>query len=145
MNAPTSPCEPLIPLPIVRLNRAVIVAGVALALVLHAPLITTALFVVIALAAGFGRRASVIYQLGILAFPPREGAEGEDPELMRFNNVLAALMLGGSQLAFLLGAPLVGWAFAILTAVAAAVALAGFCFGCFLYYQFKSRRRLGSS
>ena len=75
-------CAPLIPLPIVRLNRATILLGVILAYVLHDPLITTAIFLVVALAAAFGRRA----------------------------------------------------------ALAAAIALAGFCFGCFLFYQFKVNR-----
>ena len=40
---------------------------------------------------------------------------------MRFNNILAAIILG-------------------LAALAAAIALAGFCFGCFLFYQFKLKR-----
>jgi hypothetical protein len=75
-------CAPLIPLPIVRLNRATILLGVILAYVLHDPLITTAIFLVVALAAAFGRRA----------------------------------------------------------ALAAAIALAGLCFGCFLFYQFKVNR-----
>jgi hypothetical protein len=46
----------LIPLPIVRLNRATILLGVILAYVLHAPLITTGIFVVVALAAALGAR-----------------------------------------------------------------------------------------
>jgi hypothetical protein len=59
---------------------------------------------------------------------------------MRFNNTLAAIILGLAQVAFVLHAPLVGWIFAGLAALAAAVALAGFCFGCFLFYQFKLNR-----
>jgi hypothetical protein len=65
---------------------------------------------------------------------------GEDPRLMRFNNALAAIILGTAQLAFLFHAPLIGWIFSGLAALAAAVALAGFCFGCFLFYQFKLNR-----
>src|SRR5580658_987181 len=75
-------CGPLIPFPIVRLNRATILLGVILAYVLHAPLITTAIFVIIALAAGFGRRASLIYYIGSFAFhTPPNPAEGGDPRL----------------------------------------------------------------
>src|SRR5664279_884631 len=109
-SAPTQPdCVTLIPLSIVRLNRLTILFGVILAYLLHAPLIATALFVVVALAAGFGRRASLIYTVGRLVLRPAEPAsDGEDPRLMRFNNALAAIILGVAQLAFLLHAPIVG-------------------------------------
>jgi hypothetical protein len=49
-------------------------------------------------------------------------------------------ILGAAQIAFVVHAPVVGWVFAGLAALAAAVALAGFCFGCFLFYQFKLNR-----
>jgi hypothetical protein len=130
-----------IPLEIVRLNRLTILLGVILAYVLHAPLITTGLFIVVGLAAAFGRRASVIYRVGTLVLRPVEnGTDGEDPRLMRFNNALAAIILGAAQIAFALRVPLAGYALAGVAALAAAVALAGFCFGCFLFYQFKLNR-----
>ena len=59
---------------------------------------------------------------------------------MRFNNSIAAILLGSAQIAFLLGAPIAGWILSGCVAVAAAVALAGFCFGCFLFYQFNLQR-----
>lgn len=137
----SSDCASLIPLPIVRLNRITILLGVILAYALHQPLITTALFIVVALAATFGRRASLIYQIGTRVLRPAVNRpDGEDARLMRFNNALAATFLGIAQIAFALHAPLVGWIFAGFTALAAAVALAGFCFGCFLFYQFKLNR-----
>jgi hypothetical protein len=143
---PSPDCADLIPLPIVRLNRATILLGVIVAYVLHTPLITTAIFVIVALAAAFGRRASLIYRVGSLVFhPPANPADGEDPRLMRFNNTLAAIILGAAQIAFAAHAPIVAWIFAGIAALAAAVALAGFCFGCFLFYQFKLNAwRLGA-
>jgi hypothetical protein len=131
-----------IPQAIVRLNRATIVVGVLLALALRSPLVTTALFLIITAAAIFGRRGSLIYQIGtrLGAGATSNPEDGEDPGLMRFNNTLAALMLGIAQIAFLAGAGLVGWLFAGMTALAAAIALAGFCVGCFLYYRFKLHR-----
>jgi Domain of unknown function (DUF4395) len=57
--------------------------------------------------------------------------EVEDPRLMRFNNTIAAMVLGGAQLAFLLGLESVGWGLSLAVAAAAGVALAGFCIGCF--------------
>jgi hypothetical protein len=131
-------CAQLIPLRIVRLNRLTILGGIILAYVLHAPLVTTALFLIVVLAAVFGRRASLIYWLGTLVLKPSVStSEGEDPRLMRFNNALAATFLGIAQLAFALHAPLVAWIVAGLAAFAATVALAGFCVGCFLFYHFK--------
>jgi len=138
---PSGECVTFIPLPIVRLNRLTILLGVILAYVLHIPLITTAVFIIVALAAAFGRRASLIYRIGTLLLHPDESAaDGEDPRLMRFNNALAAIILGAAQIAFALQVPLLGYALAGVAALAAAVALAGFCFGCFLFYQFKLNR-----
>jgi hypothetical protein len=132
-------CRTLIPASIVRLNRATIVLGVLIALLVRVPLVSTLLFAVVLAAALFGRRASLIYAVGLRVFRPvpEDPVHDEDPRLMRFNNGLAALFLGVAQIAFLAHAPFVGWVFAALTAVAATVALAGFCFGCFLFYQFK--------
>jgi hypothetical protein len=139
-TASSGDCSNLIPQPIVRLNRITILLGVILAFALQQPLITTALFVIVTLAATFGRRASLIYQIGTRVLHPAQKPDGEDPRLMRFNNALAATFLGIAQLGFLFHVPLVGWIFSAFTALAAAVALAGFCFGCFLFYQFKLNR-----
>ncbi|HYO50369.1 MAG TPA: DUF4395 family protein [Chloroflexia bacterium] len=68
------------------------------------------------------------------------GTEGEDRRLMRFNNSIAVVLLGLAQLAFLLGVPVIGWALSLMVAVAAAVALAGFCLGCFLFLRFRLYR-----
>src|ERR671921_2278671 len=127
-----------IPLPIVNLNRWVLVVGVVGALILRQPLLTTALFLVIVSAVLFGRRGSLIFQAGRLLLAKRNAkalnaGQVEDPRLMRFNNTLAAMLLGGAQLAFLLGLEGVGWVFSLAVAVAAGLALAGFCGGCFFF------------
>ncbi|MFZ4525435.1 MAG: DUF4395 domain-containing protein [Chlorobium sp.] len=130
-----------IPLPIVKLNRLVLLAGIAAAIVFQLPIVTTALFVIILSAVVFGKNGSLIFFIGSRLFAKQnKDAATEDPRLMRFNNSIAALLLGGAQIAFLSGAPLVGWIFSGIVAVAATIALAGFCFGCFLFYQFKLQR-----
>ena len=53
-----------IPLPIVQLNRWVLVVGVVGGLILRQPLLTTALFFVVVSAVLFGRRGSLIFQAG---------------------------------------------------------------------------------
>ena len=134
-------CSDGIPMPIVKLNRWTLVIGILLGFALQLPLITTILFALILPAALWGRRYSPIAQIGKRLFAQKnETADKEDPRLMRFNNTIAAGMLGAAQLFFLLNAPTVGWGLALGVAVAAAVALAGFCVGCFLFYQFKLQR-----
>ncbi len=130
-----------IPLPIVKLNRVVLLAGIASAIVFQLPIVTTVLFFIILSAVVFGKNGSLIFFVGSRLFAKQNmTAESEDPRLMRFNNSIAAILLGGAQIAFISGAPLVGWILSGMVAVAATIALAGFCFGCFLFYQFNLQR-----
>jgi len=130
-----------IPLPIVRLNRVVLLSGVVTAIVFQQPIVTSALFFMILSAVIFGKEGSLIFFIGsrLLAKQNKDAAT-EDPRLMRFNNSIAAILLGGAQIAFLLGNPLAGWILSGMVAIAATIALAGFCFGCFLFFQFKLQR-----
>ena len=130
-----------IPVPIVKLNRWTLVVGILVGLVLQQPVFTTLLFVMLAFALVGGPRGSLVFQVGRRVFARQiAGAEREDRRLMRFNNSIALVLLGLAQLAFVLGAPVVGWVVAGMVAVAASIALAGFCVGCFLFYQFKLQR-----
>ncbi|NWJ94244.1 MAG: DUF4395 domain-containing protein [Chloroflexi bacterium] len=136
----TQSCED-IPLPVVKLNRWVLLLGVVLGLLVQQPLVTTVLFLVLLPAVLFGQRWSAIFQLGTRLFAAQiRTAEREDRRLMRFNNSIALFLFGAAQLAFISGLTLVGWILSLMVAVAAGVALAGFCVGCFLYYQFKLNR-----
>jgi membrane associated rhomboid family serine protease len=119
----------------------VLLAGITTAIVIQQPVITTLLFVVILGAVVFGSKGSLIFIIGSRLFAKQnKSAAIEDPKLMRFNNSIAAILLGGAQIAFLLGLPLTGWILSGFVAIAAAVALGGFCFGCFLFYQFNLQR-----
>ena len=131
-----------IPLPIVALNRAVIVSGVVVGLVFEQPLVTTVLFVVLAAAVVLGPRGSLIFQVGRRLLRrqvamAREAGQTEAAVLMRFNNSIAAVMLGLAQAAFVADNPFVGWLLAGTVAVAATVALAGFCLGCFIFFRWR--------
>ncbi|MFZ5823559.1 MAG: DUF4395 family protein [Bacillota bacterium] len=130
-----------IPLPIVKLNRWVLVLGILGGLALGQPLITTALLLILLPTVLWGQRASLVHYVGSRLFAAQiQTAEVEDRRLMRFNNTIATLLLGLAQVAFLAGLPVLGWALALAVALAASVALLGFCVGCFLYYQFKLTR-----
>jgi hypothetical protein len=49
-------------------------------------------------------------------------------------------LLGLAQVAFLLGAPIAGWALSLVVVAAATAALLGFCLGCVLFYRFRIYR-----
>jgi hypothetical protein len=130
-----------IPLPVVLLNRWTLVVGVVLTIVLQQPLISTALFAILLPATLFGQKGSLIFQVGTLVFARQcATAHTEDRRVQRFNNSIATILLGLAQIAFILGVTVLGYVFAGMVAVAAGVALAGFCVGCFLYFQFNLQR-----
>jgi len=130
-----------IPMPIVSLNRSVLLGGIVLGFILQQPLLTTALFLVVLPAVLWGQKASLIYMIGSRLFRKQnQSALTESPVLMRFNNSIAVIMLGMAQVAFLLNASVAGWIISGIVAVAAFVALCGFCFGCFLYFHFNLQK-----
>ena len=130
-----------IPMRIVSFNRVILLGGIVLAALLQQPLITTVLFLLVAPSVLFGKKASLIFLAGSRLFPGRRADEAiESPQLMRFNNAIAAILLGGAQVAFAAGSSITGWILCGMVATAAAVALGGFCLGCFLYFQFNMQR-----
>jgi hypothetical protein len=129
-----------VPQPIVTLSQSVMVGGILAGLLLRQPLLTTLLAVVLVPAVLLGPRANLYVLLGTWLFPGRTAAARaagrvEDGRLAHFKNTLALGLLLLAQGAFLLGAPVVGWALALALAVAGGLGLAGYCLGCFLYYQ----------
>jgi len=128
-------------MPIVTLNRSVLLTGIVLGYIFKQPLVTTLLFLIVLPAVLWGQKASLIYLAGSRLFGElNQNAETESPLLMRFNNSIAVILLGAAQLAFLLGATQAGWIISGMVALAALVALCGFCFGCYLYFQFNMQR-----
>jgi hypothetical protein len=89
---------PDIPLPIVTLNRATLVAGIVGGLLLRQPLFTTALFLILLPAVLIGQRASLIFLIGRrLLARWNATAEREDRRMQRFNNTIAVTLLGAAQ------------------------------------------------
>ncbi|NTW55913.1 MAG: DUF4395 domain-containing protein [Chlorobiaceae bacterium] len=130
-----------IPVPVVKLNQSVIVGSVILGIIFQQPLVTTVLFLIILGAVVFGKKGSLVFLIGSRILAKQiENAPTEDPRLQRFNNSIAAVLLGSAQIAFLLGVPLAGWILSGIVAAAATAALSGFCVGCFLFYQFNIQR-----
>lgn len=67
----------------------------------------------------------------------------EDMEQQQFNQKIAVFCLGAGFLSFTFGWSIVGYIFTIMVGLAATIALAGFCIGCFIHFQwnqYKHRR-----
>jgi hypothetical protein len=130
-----------IPMPIVNLSRWLFTLGPLGAMALMEPMVTTVLLVIDLLPLLFGREWSLAGRVGALIFARHlPTAEREDRRVITFNRTLVVLLLALAQVAFWLGAPALGWALALMVAAANGIALAGFCVGCFLYYNFKLYR-----
>lgn len=61
----------------------------------------------------------------------------EEWEQQQFNQKIAVSCLGIGFISFLIGWDTLGYIFTILVAVAAFVAILGFCVGCFIHFQWK--------
>ncbi|TVY10042.1 DUF4395 domain-containing protein [Paenibacillus cremeus] len=132
-----------IPMPYVRANQTGIVLFIVLAIVLQQPVLIVALWAIQVLGLWQGIRGNIIVQLAAPLLRNRiAGAPTESRELQRFNNTIAVLLLTLSIISFWLApGSWLGYVLAAMVAVAAAIALCGFCVGCFLYYQVKRLRR----
>jgi hypothetical protein len=124
----------------IRLNQACIVVLVALAFLFQQPWLALAVGVVLALGTAVPGLAlfqqvyrKVLQPVGLL----RARVHPDDPAPHRFAQGVGATFLlaaGVSLLAFHL--PVLGWVLALIVVVLAAINLfAGFCAGCFVYYQ----------
>jgi hypothetical protein len=124
-----------IPAPFVRANQWFQVLSVLIALV-------SGVYWILAVPLAFGayslafRRNPLFYLIPPFLKKPLSEYQQEDADQQRFNQWIAVICLGLSLLGFLAGLPAVGYAFAVLVGLAAAVALLGFCIGCFIRFQY---------
>ncbi|WP_150268164.1 DUF4395 domain-containing protein [Paenibacillus tepidiphilus] len=125
-----------IPRPLVKANQSFIVLSVLLTwitgwyLILALPLAAglSGLLLgynpVIKLGASFLRKERSAYVL-------------EDWEQQQFNQSIAVFCLAAGLISFLAGWTTAAYIFTALVAIAATVAIFGFCIGCFIHYQWK--------
>ncbi|PPA68426.1 DUF4395 domain-containing protein [Jeotgalibacillus proteolyticus] len=126
----------VIPRPLVRTNQWTIVLSVVLTWL-------TGFYwlLLIPLLAGLGgilfnfnpvmRMAKTFLKKPMNAYIP------EDRDDQRFNQLIATFFLGGGFISYAAGWMTLAYAFTIMVAVAASVAILGFCVGCFIRYQWK--------
>lgn len=61
----------------------------------------------------------------------------EDFDQQQFNQTIAVICLGMGYIGFLFNIDTIGYIFTAIVAIAASVALMGFCIGCFILFQWK--------
>lgn len=133
-----------IPRPLVRANQASIVVSVLLFLITNINL-----WLLIPLLSGLSSLLFGFHPIMAVAkkflrkplgsYPP------EDKAQQRFNQILAVSMLSGAYLFDLLSLTAIRSIFAVMVLMASSAALAGYCIGCFIHYQFhmwRYRRRI---
>ncbi|MEH7331583.1 DUF4395 domain-containing protein [Neobacillus drentensis] len=125
-----------IPRPLVKTNQWSIVLSVVLAWVTGQESILLIPLVAGLLGLLFG--FNPIMQIAKLFFRKEPSAYiPEDWEQQQFNQKIAISCLAIGFISFILGWETLGYVFTALVAIAAFVAILGFCVGCFIYYQWK--------
>lgn len=127
-----------------RVNQAAIITLLVLAFILNLPWLVAIVAVIMALGtvspalAVFQRfYRDVLRPTGIL----RPDIHQEDAAPHRFAQGMGAAVLILASVALFLGAPVAGWALALLVVVLAAINLVfGFCVGCFIFFQIQRLR-----
>ena len=127
-----------VPVPYLRSNQIGIVLTVLIAIITQQPLLIALLWVVQVLGLLLGLKANLFIRLAKPFLKESiKDAPTEEKELSRFNNLLAVIFLTLSLISFALGWNVTGYIFVGMLAIAASLAICGFCLGCFMYFQYK--------
>jgi hypothetical protein len=128
-----------IPRPLVRTNQWVIVTTVLLSLATHQPLLLLIPLIagVLGLFTGFN---PIMRFAKLFLHKPLQEYALEDREQQNFNQIIAVVCLSLSLLGYLTHIEIIGIVFSLLVALAAFIAILGFCIGCFLRFQWNQYR-----
>lgn len=143
LASPVSPAAQIVDHTALRVNQSAIVLIAAIAFLLNAPWLVALLCLALALGTAMpalapfkALYARVLLPAGLL----RPDRRPDDPASHRFAQGMGAGVLTLAVVALLLKASAFGWLLVGLVALLAAVnLLAGFCAGCFIYYQLGRR------
>lgn len=138
MDAPR-PIDPRGP----RFNQAVLTLALLVGFLADLELVVPVFAGVLFLGAAFGPRYGPFLRLYADVIRPRLAppAELEDPRPPRFAAAIGVAFLVAASIAFVAGAPGVGWSLAlVVAALAGLAAVTGICVGCEVYL-FLARRR----
>jgi len=132
MSTTPAPIDPRGP----RTNQAVLAVALLVGFLADWRAVVPIFAVVLFLGAAFGPRYGPVLRFYGEVIKPRLGppAELEDPRPPRFSAVVGVVFLVSSTVAFVAGAPGLGWVLAlIVAALAGLAAVTGICVGCELY------------
>ncbi|MCA1053937.1 DUF4395 domain-containing protein [Rossellomorea aquimaris] len=125
-----------IPKPLVDLNQWFIVITVILSWALQLHWLLWIPFIAVTTGAVFSYNP--IMKVGRMFLrKDMSSYRAEDADQQRFNAVIASCCLGGALLSELLQWTTAFYLFSGMVLLAASVALAGFCIGCFIRYQWR--------
>ncbi|WP_071394314.1 DUF4395 domain-containing protein [Bacillus tuaregi] len=125
-----------IPRPLVKTNQSVIVISVLLTWITKMEWILLIPFLAGLSGILFGYNPIMQLAKKFLKKPIKSYIP-EDWEQQQFNQKIAVFCLGAGFISFLLGWNTAGNIFTIMVALAAFIAILGFCIGCFILYQWK--------
>jgi hypothetical protein len=135
--------QPMVDHNAIKFGQTVVAVWIAVAGALNAPWLVIFLAAALAVSAGSPSRSlfRLLYErVAVPAGIVRPRVVPDNPAPHRFAQGMGAACLWLSSLALLVGAPLLGWLLAGLVAVLALLnVVAGFCAGCFVYYQLARR------
>lgn len=137
-EAPT-PIDPRGP----RTNQAVLAVALLAGFLADWRAVVPVFALVLFLGAAFGPRYGPVLAFYAKVIKPRLGPppELEDPRPPRFSAVVGVVFLVASTVAFLAGAPGLGWVLAlVVAALAGLAAVTGICVGCEMYLWFARLR-----
>jgi hypothetical protein len=123
-----------------RTNQAVIIVLLLVAFIVNVPALVAFVAAVMLIGAAVpqARLFVLLYQYALKPANLLQPDVIEDnPEPHRFSMALGGIFTAASTVALVAGAATIGWALAWVVIILAALNLfAGFCAGCFMYYQF---------
>ncbi|MCP3763043.1 DUF4395 domain-containing protein [Domibacillus sp. A3M-37] len=131
-----------IPKPLVQTNQMFMVLSVLAGLIIHSAILFLP-FLIGVYTLVTKKNPIILFSRRFLKKPANQYIQ-EDKEQQIFNQWIATICLALSLLSFYAGWTAAGYALGIMVIAAAAVALMGFCIGCFIRYQYmmwRHRRR----
>lgn len=128
-----------IPAPLVKTNQWFIVIAVVAAWIsgLHWLIVLPLIAGALGLAFGFNPVMQIAKRF--LKKPP-SSYKPEDWEQQRFNQSIAVICLAIGLIGYVLGWSVLFYVFTAIVALAAFIAILGFCIGCFIHYQWSQYR-----
>lgn len=127
-----------IPIPYVRANQWGIVIFILSGILLQQFTLIVALLVIQLIGFLGGIQWNLFVQVAKPFLKDRlQHAQTEAQELQRFNNSIAIILLAAATLAHYTGLITISVILAGMVALAAFVAICGYCIGCTLYFQYK--------